>query len=208
MENKEALQTVKEIKSMMEQSSRFLSFSGISAIIIGFYALIAAAMALRILENYSPYYDISVESNLILKLSVLAVGVFLLALATVLFLSWIKARKIHARFFSKVTYRTFLHFFLPLVTGGLFCAAMVHNGYVGVIAPAMLLFYGLSLINVSKYVHNSIFWLGCTELLLGIICAFLPYNGLLFWSLGFGVLHVIYGIYFYVGVENNRTVLE
>ena len=45
MENKEALQTVKEIKTMMEQSSKFLSFSGLSAILIGFYALFGAYAA-------------------------------------------------------------------------------------------------------------------------------------------------------------------
>lgn len=39
MKNIEAIETVKEIRAMMEKSSRFISFSGTSAILIGLYAL-------------------------------------------------------------------------------------------------------------------------------------------------------------------------
>lgn len=70
------------------------------------------------------------------------------------------------------------------------------------IAPSMLLFYGLSLINASKYTYGSIFWLGLCELVLGLICAFFPGKGLLFWSIGFGAVHILYGIYFYFRVES------
>jgi len=65
----------------------------------------------------------------------------------------------------------------------------------------MLIFYGLSLINASKYTYDNIFWLGCAELFLGLVCAFFPGKGLLFWSIGFGILHIIYGIYFYFRIE-------
>ncbi|MDR1516824.1 MAG: hypothetical protein LBS52_01775 [Dysgonamonadaceae bacterium] len=215
MKNEEALQTVKEIKTLMEQSSKFLSFSGLSAVIVGAYALVAAYVAQQILDSAtavhsgeysaSEYFAIShVGAELALKLLALAIAVFLLSWTTVLFLAWRKARRINARFFSRVTYRTALHFFLPLFTGGIFCFALLFNGYVALIAPAMLLFYGLSLVDIAKYTHKSFFLLGCAELCLGIICAFLPGKGLLFWAVGFGVLHVIYGLCYYFGVERAK----
>ena len=102
--------------------------------------------------------------------------------------------------------RTFLNFFLPFVAGGIFVIALFNDGSMGMIVPSMLLFYGLSLINASKYTNGSIFWLGCCELLLGLICAFYPGKGLLFWSIGFGTLHIVYGIYFYFWIERNSAI--
>lgn len=207
MENKEALQTVKEIKALMEKSSKFLSFSGLSIILIGVFALIGASVARRILlpVKAMPGEYTTVEwFGVAPKLMVVAVLVFVLALTTVfLFAAW-KSKKMRQPFFNKVTYRTFVNFLLPLSAGGIFCVALLFNGNVGIIAPAMLLFYGLSLINVSKFTYGNIFWLGCCEMILGLLCAFFPGKGLLFWSLGFGFLHILFGVYFYLVVERKE----
>lgn len=204
MKNNDALQTVKEIKLLMDKSSRFLSFSGTSAILIGIYALAGALVAQNIIgsmqyahEEYSAPAWLSITPKLIF----IAMLVLMMALATILSLSIRKAKKTNQPFFSKAAYKTLFNFFLPLVTGGIFCLALLLNGNVGIIAAAMLLFYGLSLINASKYTYDNIFWLGCSELLIGLVCAFFPGSGLLFWSIGFGVLHIIYGIYFYFSIE-------
>lgn len=207
MENKEALQTVKEIKALMEKSSKFLSFSGLSILLTGVYALIGGFVARGMLQpvrhiagEYSEYGWTTVAPKLIF----LALLVLALSIATILLFTVRKSKKQRQSFFNKVTYRTFFNFFLPFFTGGIFCAALLVNGNVGVIAPAMLLFYGLSLINVSKFTYGNIFWLGCCELLLGLLCAFFPGKGLLFWTIGFGILHIVFGIYFYFGVERKE----
>ena len=201
MKNIEAIETVKEIRAMMEKSSRFISFSGTSAILIGLYALGGAWIARSVLtsvnsvpDGYSAPLWLAVAPQLIIT----ALLVFVLALGTILFFSVRKAKKRQHSFFNKPAYRTFFNFFLPLTTGGIFCLALLLNGYVGIVAPVMLLFYGISLINAAKYTYGSIFGLGCAEIVLGLLCAFFPGKGLLFWSAGFGVLHILYGIYFYV----------
>lgn len=210
MKNNEAIETVKEIRAMMEKSSRFLSFSGTSAILIGIYALIGAYLAhgLEIPVTQSPYTNGISTGISIYTLMLLAVVVFVAALATVLLFSYRKAIKNRTSFFNNQMYRTFLNFFLPLSAGGIFCIALILNGNVGVIASAMLLFYGLSLINASKYTYDNIFWLGCAELLLGLVCAFFPGKGLLFWTIGFGILHVVYGVYFYFNIDRKRKSVE
>ncbi len=206
MEYKDALQTVKEIKAMMEKTSKFLSFSGISIVLTGLYALTGAYFAHRIISPVvfsSHRFDVSGE-NSISTLLLLACAVFIAALVTVLLFSFRKAVKNGIPFFNKLTYRTFLNFFIPLLTGGLFCIALMANGYYGVIAPVMLLFYGLSLINVSKFTYSNTFWLGLCELVLGIVSAFFPGFGLWFWAIGFGMLHIFYGICFYFFIERRE----
>ncbi len=206
MEYKDALQAVKEIKVMMEKTSKFLSFSGISIVLTGLYALTGAYFAHRIISPVvfsSHRFDVSGE-NSISTLLLLACAVFIAALVTVLLFSFRKAVKNGIPFFNKLTYRTFLNFFIPLLTGGLFCIALMANGYYGVIAPVMLLFYGLSLINVSKFTYSNTFWLGLCELVLGIVSAFLPGFGLWFWAIGFGMLHIFYGICFYFFIERRE----
>ncbi len=206
MKNKEAVEAVKEIRVMMEKSSRFLSFSGTSAILIGLYALVGAFIAHGIISlvgdipsgNSAPKW-IGIVPDIVL----VALAVFVLSLITILFFSFRKAKKMKYSFASGLAYRTFLNFFLPLVAGGVLCVALLVGGHIGIMVPVMLLFYGLSLINASKYTYGSIFWLGCSELLLGLLCAFFPQNGLLFWSIGFGVAHIVYGIYFYF-FENKK----
>jgi hypothetical protein len=82
---------------------------------------------------------------------------------------------------------------IPLVTGGIFILIMLNSGHFGLAAPACLIFYGLALIQASTNTVDEIRYLGYSEILLGLISAMLPGYGLIFWSLGFGVLHIVYG---------------
>ncbi len=86
---------------------------------------------------------------------------------------------------------------IPLVTGGLLCLIFLWHGAVGFIAPAMLVFYGLALVNASKYTFPDLRFLGLSEILLGLVAALYIGHGLIFWSLGFGVLHILYGVIMY-----------
>ncbi|WP_352422009.1 hypothetical protein [Proteiniphilum sp.] len=206
MKDNEAFEAVREIRVMMEKSSRFLSFSGTSATLIGAYALAGAFVGHSIISSvrYVPdVYSVPMWIGILPDIALVAAIVFVLSLSTILFFSFRKAKKMNYSFSSGPAYRTFLNFFLPLTVGGIFSVALLVAGNIGVIAPVMLLFYGLSLINASKYTYGSIFWLGCGELVLGLICAFFPGRGLLLWAMGFGILHIIYGIYFYFCVERH-----
>lgn len=197
--NNEALKAVHDIKSMMEKSSHFTSFSGTSAILIGTIALAGAAMAKAILDDT---LHLSIAPNSFLLLIAVGIGVFLLSLIFVLYFSARKARKAGQQFASKQMWRTLINFLLPLFVGGLFCASLIAGGEYRLLTPAMLLFYGLALVNASKYTFGSIFWLGCIELLTGTLSLFLSSDyALLFWTIGFGWVHIIYGIYFYFAVE-------
>ncbi len=82
---------------------------------------------------------------------------------------------------------------VPLVTGGILTLIFLFRGYYGIVSPACLIFYGLALVSAANFTFGEVKYLGLLEITLGLICACLPGYGLLFWALGFGVLHIIYG---------------
>ena len=108
------------------------------------------------------------------------------------------------KIFSKLTYRIAWNFALPLLTGGLFCIALLLHEIYGLVSSVMLLFYGLSLVNVSKFTYSNVAWLGYAFLCLGIADCFFEGHGLLFWTIGFGGFHILYGILFYLQYERKR----
>ena len=68
MNNQEALNTLNDIRNMMEKSTRFVSFSGLSSIVIGIYACIAAIIAYSILGNTTPVPRLDVDTPAKLQL--------------------------------------------------------------------------------------------------------------------------------------------
>jgi len=86
---------------------------------------------------------------------------------------------------------------VPLFTGGALILILIWRGYFGVVAPASLIFYGLALINASSITFKDIHYLGISDILLGLLAAIMPGYGLIFWVIGFGLLHIVYGSVMY-----------
>ncbi len=81
----------------------------------------------------------------------------------------------------------------PLLVGGILILIFISRGYYGIVASTSLIFYGLSLVGASNFTFTDVKYLGICEIILGLIAACIPGYGLLFWSIGFGVLHIVYG---------------
>lgn len=206
----EPLESISEIRSMMERSSRFLSLNGLSGVFAGIFALLGAyaAYSYRNHSILSGYYsrEISVMNigctiaNYIFFIA--DAGIVLLASVSVAFiLSKSKARKSGHIFWDSVAKRLLINLLIPLVSGGMFCMILLLHGFVGLIAPTMLIFYGLALINASKYTYNDIRFLGLLEVAVGLIASIWIGFGLLFWAIGFGIAHIIYGVIMYYKYE-------
>ncbi|PZX51973.1 hypothetical protein [Algoriphagus chordae] len=194
-------QELADIKSMMERSTRFLSLSGLSGILAGVYALIAAAIAYSLI--YYPNLPIGFRTSYINddqvlpKLLLTASAVLILSLGTAWLLSKKKSQRTASKIWSPASKRFLTALMIPLITGGIFCLALIFRGYLVIVAPATLIFYGLGLLNASNHTLSDIKYLGYCQLGLGILSAFFPGYGLIFWGLGFGVLHIIYGTMMY-----------
>lgn len=197
MEEKNIHHELSAIKNLMERSTKFISLSGLSGILAGIYALIGAFIGYCMVfpDNgrltYGDYYTTDFE--IIISLALVAVGVLLLSIITGIWLTIRQAKKKGEKFWNPVSKRLLINMAIPLITGGLFILILLHNGYFGVLASASLVFYGLALISASHYTFTDIKWLGFFEITLGLLALAFQGYGILFWALGFGVLHILYG---------------
>jgi hypothetical protein len=90
---------------------------------------------------------------------------------------------------------------VPLVTGGILIVVLISKSLLGLIAPLTLLFYGLALYNAGKFTYDEVKFLGMVQIGLGLISSWFIEYSLLFWAIGFGVVHIVYGIYMYFRYE-------
>jgi hypothetical protein len=203
------LEQIKEIRAMMERSSRFISLSGLSGVCAGFFAL-AGAAAFHIYINNKLNYgytelagkiDIGLQPDLVTFCLIDAAAVVFCSVVFAIFFTTRKAKSMGQSIWDTTAKRLLINLAIPLIAGGLYCLVLLNYGWFGLIAPTTLIFYGLALLNASKYTLDEIRWLGISEVILGLIgCFFIGY-GITFWVLGFGMLHIIYGLLMYVRYE-------
>ena len=203
------LKALNEIRDMMEQSTRFLSLSGLSGVFAGIFAVFGSVSAFIYLNSdvFNENYYLNAYSSRPAGLSynmffiLDALIVLFLAITFGFVLTSRKARKNKQPLWTKSSKLLLINLFIPLIAGGLFCLILLFHKIIFLIAPSMLLFYGLALINASKYTLREIKILGIAEIILGLIsCIYIGY-GIIFWTIGFGIFHIIYGVYMYIKYE-------
>ncbi|WP_416864993.1 MAG: hypothetical protein ACMVP2_21120 [Imperialibacter sp.] len=201
MEKQKYLDDLQEIKSIMDRSSRFISLSGMSGIVAGFLGLIGAYVAYEMVysgQDYLGYRQALLSNENISQLLIIAVALLLSAVGAGLFFTQRKASKNNQKLWDSQARRLLINLFIPLAAGGILCVILLFKGLIGLLAPLTLLFYGLALVNASKYTLSEVRSLGLMQVALGLLaCQFIGY-GLLFWAVGFGLLHIIYGIVMHV----------
>jgi hypothetical protein len=200
-EVKEYEKDLASIRDIMERTAKFISLSGLAGILAGLYA-IAGAVAAYFIVHYpiSPFrYRIysATADNVLWKLLLIAFLVLASSLVTGLYLSNQKAKKHGLKLWSGASRKLLINLSIPLITGGLFILIILSTGHYGLAAPASLIFYGLALIQGSSNTFDEIRYLGMSEIILGLVCALYPGYGLVFWTIGFGILHIFYGAIMY-----------
>ncbi len=203
---KDYIGDIAEIRSMMERSSKFLSLSGWAGVMAGIYALAAAYVTYAVFgfnpSEIAPTIGVSATGSYIsTQLLSLAFGTLLLAIGTAVFLSQRKSSKRGEKLWNVTSRRMIVTMTVPLITGGVLILVFLANGMVGLAAPFSLIFYGLALYGAGSFTYGAIKLLGLMEIVLGLIgTCFIGY-GLVCWAIGFGVLHIVYGIYIHYRYE-------
>lgn len=187
-----------EIRSMMERSSRFLTLSGWAGISAGLYALAASYVAVAVFDFSPGVAPVTLEERARwFPVLGLAAGTLLLALATAVWFSYRKAQVKGEKVWTATLRRMLEQIAIPLISGGMVLLVFWSRGLIGWIAPLSLVFYGLALYSAGKFTYSEVKWMGLAQLLLGLLaCLFVEY-GLWFWAAGFGVVHIVYGVYMY-----------
>ncbi len=204
---KNPTETLDEIRSLMERSSRFISLSGLSGIAAGLFAIIGAALVYIYLDmtpfdGKRLYYVEAIHStkwgmNYITFFLLDVVFVLVGAITCGIFFTTRKAKRKGQKIWDALSQRLLVNLLIPLVTGGIFCLGLFYHGLFGLLAPTTLVFYGLALVNASKYTLHDIRNLGYCEIALGLLSLFFLGYGLEVWVIGFGILHIIYGSLMY-----------
>ena len=196
------VEDIKAIREMMERSSKFLSLSGLSGISAGVIAIIGAALAyFHILREPANADFNTTHEAMFREITLLitdAAAVLLFSICFGIYFSWRKSVKNNLMPSKSLIKRTLYSLGVPLVTGGIFALIFLLRGDLEMAITMTLVFYGLALINVSKYTLDEVHYLGLTEVALGIIAALFPDRSLLLWTIGFGVCHIIYGTAMYI----------
>ncbi|MBK6343137.1 MAG: hypothetical protein IPF41_11255 [Flavobacteriales bacterium] len=219
MNKQDHLDELARIRGLMDRSTRFLSLSGLSGVIAGVAALVGAFAARehhRALlwsgSHMSDLYqnsfrfegDRSFEQHWWDHVTFLMADgaiVLVVALLGALWFTWRRSKRTGQGLWDASARRMVVNLLLPLIAGGLFSLALILNEAVQLVPSATLVFYGVALLNASKYTLDEIRWLGLSEMALGVVAAFWADAGLLFWALGFGVLHIFYGGLMYLRHE-------
>lgn len=205
-EQQDYSQDIAEIRSMMERSSKFLSLSGWAGIMAGIYALAGAWVAWTI-YGFNPDgiawtpIEPGNAPDYLPELIILGLGVLVLALATAIYLSWKKADGRGERIWNVSSRRLLASVAVPMVAGGVLVLILLSEGLIGLVAPVMLLFYGLALYNASHFTISELKVYGLLLVVLGLAGAWFVEYGLLVWAIGFGAGHIIYGILIHIRHE-------
>ncbi len=197
MTKEKYIEDLQEIRSIMSRSSRFISLSGLSGIVAGVLALVGLYLAYETVywdQNYLSYRTARLNSDVFWQLVIIAFAVVSLAITAGIVLTQRKARKSNEKLWDAQSKRLLINLFIPLVAGGALCLILLGKGLIGLVAPLTLIFYGLALVNASKYTLSEVRSLGIIEILLGLTACLLEGYSLIFWGIGFGLLHIVYGI--------------
>ena len=215
-EQQQPLEDLQHIKRMMERSSRFISLSGLSGIAAGVCALIGAWLAFdyvtgkkdMLINADAAFAALNTHDYAIILntwLFWIAAGTFTAALLSAFIFTWLKSVQQGIPLWGKTAKRLLINVSIPLIAGGIYLFRLIHFGTFGLIAPGCLIFYGLALVNASKYTLDEIRYLGYLQILLGLVNLGFVGAGIYFWAVGFGVLHIVYGAYMWWKYEKQTT---
>lgn len=210
MNQQDQLNQLREIKNLMELSTRFLSLSGLSGIAAGVFALAGGWFAQFYLNTYfvnqaqqfgfQHAYDTATT-----VLVAAALVVLLLAIGSGLFFSSKNSKKKNLPFWNNAAKRMLINLSIPLTTGALIAFYAIYAQAPQFIAAITLVFYGLALVNASHNTISDVKFLGIAEIIIGLLALWFPNYGIVLWMIGFGGFHIIYGIFMYRIYDLNNS---
>ena len=204
----ESLQELQQIKKMMERSTKFSSVSGFSVIAAGTCALAGIWFVVQAIAKWKQTHLGNLDApkdDLATQLLLIAITTFAAAAISSFVFIYLRCKKLNIPVLGMSARRVIVNIAIPLFAGSLLIFRLATSGAYELIAPACLIFYGLALVNASKYTLNEIRYLGFTEIVIGIINLWILGYGLIFWGIGFGLTHIIYGIIIWLKYEKNGT---
>lgn len=194
---KDYIKDIEQIKDIMNRSTRFISLSGLSGVSTGIIALAGDYIAYQTLFKHSDfqvYEAVELTGGVMGTMLAIALGTLIVSVISAIFFTRRQTKKQQLPAWDAQTKRLLINLLIPLAAGGLFALMLLLRGFVGMLPSVTLVFYGLALVNASKYSLSDIRSLGLIELVLGLLAFWLIGYGLLIWAIGFGLVQLVYGL--------------
>ena len=203
MKSEEYFNDLHQIRTMMERSTKFLSLAGWSGIVAGVLGLAAGVLVMQLSGRTGSNALLAADFSLPLAQQFLAVAAITLltAVVAVLWFSLRKAHKLGQSVWNAAARRLLVNMAIPLTVGGILVFILIFHGATGLVPGAMLMFYGAAMLNAGNFTFGEIRYMGIAEMGLGLLAAAFTQWSLLFWVVGFGALHIVYGIYLHLRYE-------
>ncbi|MEM9717955.1 MAG: hypothetical protein AAGA10_01820 [Bacteroidota bacterium] len=201
MNEKDYIQDLKEIKDLMDRSSKFRSLNGLSGVLAGIFSLVGAYLGYQWVFSQLPplsYLPIELTATQTQTIWIIALGIIGLTLAGLVFFSSKEAKKRKQKLWNSQSKRVLIHMGIPLIAGGLLSAILLREGFLGMLPSLTLLFFGVGLVNASHFTFQEIRLMGLAEIGLGLAAMWFVEWGLYFWAVGFGLLNIASGIFFQI----------
>jgi hypothetical protein len=179
--NDRALEDLRFIRKTMERGPAFTGVPGWGGVAMGATALAAALLAAR---AETPFGWLGIW----LTEAVIAVGLGGWAMRR-------KARKAELPLLSGSARSFFLSFLPPALAAALLTGALFQRGAMELIPALWLLLYGASVLTAGAFSVRVIPRMGASFMALGVGALLLPAWGDLLLALGFGGLHLGFGLY-------------
>ncbi|HEY4539305.1 MAG TPA: hypothetical protein VIG94_04750 [Faecalibacter sp.] len=187
---------LEEIKSMMQKTTKFSSINGWSGIWVGIIGLVASYLVYSIiLESSFQWHGLAPDESRDAKLAFMLIITLIVACSGGVYFIAKKSKRNGESFINSVTKRILIRFLTILGIGGLVCGLLYYHLSFVYVAPSTLLFYGLALLYIERDTIKELKYLAFVEIILGLLAFYFIYNGLLFWTIGFGIVHLFFGVF-------------
>lgn len=178
--HRKAADNLRFIRDTMERAASFTAVPGLGGVTIGCTALLAGLLA----EGRPPETQFQIwlaESAVALIVAVFAVRA--------------KSRRLSQSLKSRPARRALLSFTPPLFAGAALTAVLVQHSMLLVLPGLWLLLYGAAVVTGGAFSVRIVPFMGLCFMTLGVLAFLLPPAwGNLVLVLGFGVLHIIFGM--------------
>ena len=196
---------ISEVKDILHRSTRTITLNGLSGISAGLIALMGAyAAKLYVFNNQSFISSLPPEltTDSQFKLIIISLCTFLAAASLAFFITKRTTKEDKRTNMSSQSKKLLYHLLIPLLTGGVICILLISMNLVQLIPGMSLSFYGIALISTDKYTFSDLNKLGLAHIILGILAVSFLKFGMVLWMIGFGILHIVYGLFIQYGAKS------
>ncbi len=186
---REAEENLRVIRQLMERSTKYSTFSGLSGVLAG-TASIVGCLVTRGLSGSFPLASPQARAAFLLTWSLVvafAVGMDYL-------LTKRRAARVGKRVLSRLGKQMTFASVPGLGTGALLTLFFLQRGLLPDVYPVWMLCYGIAVCAVGLFSQREVTFLGAAFLIAGGLTLLVPQFGLPMMAVAFGGFHIVYGI--------------